>query len=94
MAFLKGFTIILIPRDASGVERNKDFHEKAQSKPAFALPLGGKTSIDEKGVLKCEWKFRGFMPDSVQNIMLARFTKQLDQSIKKRDNVSYEVEFL
>jgi len=87
---LKGFVITLSPKDASGVERNREYYECNKA----GLPLGGKVELSPEGVLKCTWVFPGLLPDSVKENFLKRVREPLDEAIAKTPNVSYKVDFL
>jgi hypothetical protein len=87
---MKGFTIILTPKDQSGVERNKEFLENYK---AQGLPAGGKVEAGENNMVRCVWDFKMFIPDKFKKKLIAGYTKELDKIKREKDNFDYRIEF-
>ena len=84
---MKGLIISLIPKDASGIERNKRFLASNTLKLTM-----GRGEIQEDGTLKCIWGFERVVPDKLIERIEKTFTKNLDEAKKREDNFTYEVE--
>jgi hypothetical protein len=78
------FKVHLAPKDDSGRERIADFVKRNGKH----LPAGGKCVLNLDGSADFTWTWNHF-PASFQEFVRQNFQKQLDEAIKKKDNITY-----
>jgi len=83
------FKVHLAPKDDSGKQRIADFVKRTGNH----LPIGGKCVLNPDGSADFIWTFNHF-PTALQEFARQNFVKQLDEAIKKKDNITYVAEVI
>lgn len=84
---MKGFVVLLKPKDESGVARNQQYMKLTKG----MLADGGIAELLPDNSLRCSWIFPVKVPDKHIAEFKEVFTKGLDEAIKRKDNIEYEV---